>query len=555
MSVATDASQKIKALLQRKASMDAEFSYWKPHYEELRDYIVPTRGRFSLGEDRRKSSINKQIIDSSAQKALRTLRAGLMSGMTSPSRPWFRLGLYDDALMDVPAVKEYVELAERRMYTVLRGSNIYRMFDACYADVGLYGTFCGLLVGDFDRVIHSIPFPMGTYRLAEDEDGEVTSLMYECRRTVAQLVEQFGLENCSDQVRSMYRANRLHDYVEIYHAIEPRRDADTSSDLSIDMPWASFYWEKGKTDRFLYEGGFKFNPILAPRWESIMGETYSVSSPGMIALGDARQLQAQQREKGLAIQMMVRPPMIAPAGFASRFRNVPGGITTVESQDLQKGGLRPAHSVQPDVNALMFDVNETRQRISQAFFEDLFLLTVQSDRRQVTAREIAERHEEKLIVLGPVLEALDHGLLQPVIETTFNYMQESQILPPPPEELENAALKVEYVSLLAQAQKMVGTAAIERTVGFVGSIAQVKPEALDLIDADVMVREFADQVGPPVKSIRTPEQVAEFRRQRQQAEQMQAAMEQVQPMANAAKLISEANERSERTLADARRAV
>lgn len=535
--------------------MDAEYEYWKPHFEELRDHIIPTRGRFYLGEDRRKSSINKQIIDGAANKALRTLRAGLMSGMTSPSRPWFRLGLYDDELMDRPAVKQYFETAERRMYTVLRGSNMYRTFDACYADIGLFGTFAGLLVGDFDSIIHSIAFPMGSYRIAEDDTGEVNTLCYKCRRTVGQLVEQFGLEAVSKNVRSMYRNDQIHTWVDIYHAIEPRRERDGKTGLAIDMPFASYYWEAGETDQFLLEGGFEFNPIIAPRWESVMGETYSVSSPGMMALGDARQLQVQQREKALAIQMMTRPPMLAPAGFTRKFRNIPGGITTVDSSDLQKGGLRPAYSVQPDVNALMFDVNETRRRISEAFFEDLFLLTVQSDRRQVTAREIAERHEEKLIVLGPVLEALDHGLLQPVIETTFNYMQQAGILPPPPEELDGATLKIEYISLLAQAQKMVGTAAIERTVGFVGSLAQVKPEALDLIDADTMVREFADQVGPPVKTIRSAEQVSAIREQRAQAEQMQAAMAQVQPMANAAKLISEANERSEAALAQQRRPV
>jgi len=543
-----DQADTIRDLKRRRAAMDTEFRYWEPHFKELRDHIIPTRGRFHLREDRRGSSINKMIIDSAGQKALRTLRAGLMSGMTSPSRPWFRLGLYDDELADRPAVKQYLEVAQKRMYTVMRGSNIYRTLDACYSDVGLFGTFCGLLVSDFDTLIHSHAFPMGSYRIAEDENGVVTSVQYDCKRTVAQLVQQFGIENCSSSTQNLYKRNHLHEWVDITHAIDPRLERDPMSPFNTDMPWASHYWERTETSKLLQEGGFAFNPILAPRWESVMGETYSVSSPGMMALGDCRQLQLQQREKAMAIQMMTRPPMIAPAGFARKFKNIPGGITTVDSQDLQKGGLRPAYQASPDVNALMFDINETRRRISEAFFEDLFMLTVQSDRRQITAREVAERHEEKLIVLGPVLEALDHGLLQPIIEATFNYMQQSQLLPPAPEELENAALKVEYVSLLAQAQKMVGTASIERTVGFVGSLAQIKPEALDLIDSDVMVREFADQVGPPVKSVRDADQVAAIREQRAQQEQQAQAMSMLESGAGTAKLLSEANERGARAL-------
>lgn len=547
--MATSPKEMIKALNQRRAGMDAEYSQWEPHFREVRDAIQPTRGRFSLGEDRRKSTINKKIIDATGRKALRTLRAGLMSGMTSPSRPWFRLGLYDDSAMEVPAVKQYLHVAQTRMYQVLRGSNIYRTLDACYGDIGLYGTFGGLIVGDFENVIHSHAFPMGLYRLAENEDGVTDTLHYDCRKTVRQVVEQFGLENVSSRVRTAWNNNRFSDWVDIRHAIEPRLERDPTSPLSKDKPWASYYWEKDQTDKFLAVSGFTHGPILGPRWEQVAGETYSVSSPGMDALGDALQLQVQQREKALSIQLMNRPEMIAPAGFRKRqMRGIPGGVTTLDTSDLQKGGMRPAHEVRPDIGALIMDINETRQRIKEAFFEDLFLLTVMSDRREVTAREIAERHEEKLIVLGPVLEALDHGLLQPVIEATFNYMQDAGIMPPAPQEIAQMPVKVEYVSLLAQAQKAVGVATIERTIGFAGSLAQIKPEVLDLIDGDEALREFADQVGPPPKTLRTREDVQAMREQRAQQEQAAAMAQAVEPMANAAKLISEANVRGEEAL-------
>lgn len=551
--MARDPGQLIKAMTARRASMDAEFQMWEAHFRTLRDNIMPTRGRFEIGEDRRGSGINRRIVDSSGAKGLRTLRAGLMSGMTSPSRPWFRLGLYQEELMQNPEVKTYLETAQRRMYAVLSGSNIYRTLDACYADVGLYGTFCGLLVPSFDSIIHSYAFPMGSYRIAEGDEGAIEAVHYETRRTVRQMLQQYGFDALSDRVKGLVKRDQLEEMVEVCCAIEPRHERDPKSLYADNMPWASIHWEKDQKHRVLLESGFEFNPILGPRWESALGETYSISSPGMMAVGDCIQLQQQQREKASAIQFMVRPPMMAPAGFKKRFRNVPGSVTTMSSDDLQRGGLRPTHSVQPDVGALIHDINETRSRIASSFFEDLFMLTIASDRRQVTAREIAERHEEKLIVLGPVLEALDHGLLQPIVETTFQYMQRSQILPPPPEELENVAIKIEFVSLLAQAQKMVGTAAIERTVGFVGSLGQVKPGALDLIDEDVMVREFADQVGAPVESIRTPEEVAALRQQRAEQAQQQQMLQNAEPMANAARLISEANERSERTLQEQRR--
>lgn len=542
-------AQLIRDLTKRRAGMNEEFSHWEAHFRELREAIQPTRGRFDFGERRTQSTHNKAIIDATARRGLRTLRAGLMSGMTSPSRAWFKLGLYDDDDMDDPEVQKWLHTVQTRMYTVHRGSNLYRMLNETYTDLGLFGTFAGLIRGDFDDVIHCHSFGMGTYRLAEDEEGVPNVLHRDIVRTVGQLVRQFGEENVSNTVYNAFKRNDLHDVIHCRHAIEMRYERDPMSPSNRNMAFASYYWEDSESDRFLQIGGFKRNPILAPRWEHVDGEVYSVSSPGMEALGDAVQLQLQHRDKGMAIQMSYKPPMQAPAGFTQRYRNVPGGLTTLNTTDLQQGGLRPTHEVKPDIQGLLLDIQETQERIRSAFFEDLFLMTAMSDRRQVTATEIAERHEEKLIVLGPVLESLDHGLLQPIIENTYHYMSEAEIIPPPPESIEGKPLKVEYISLLAQAQRAVGVASIERTVGFAGSLASVKPEVLDWLDEEVALREFTEQVGPPPAILRAPKDVEALRQQRAQQQQLQMAMENAQPMAAAAKLISETNTRGADALA------
>jgi len=544
-----DRAVTIKDLVQRRSGMDAEYSVFEPHFRELRDWIQPTRGRFSLGEARNKSTLNKKIIDSTARRGLRTLKAGLMSGITSPSRAWFKLGLYDESAMDDPDVKRYMHTVETRMYAVLRGSNVYRTLDACYTDLGLFGTFGGMIIGDFDDVVRSYGFQMGLYRIGENERGDVDVLHRDVPMTVKQVVEKFGIENCSSSVQNLYTHNRLYVRVEVCHAIERRMVRDPKSPLGTQKPVASYYWEKSESgDKFLSVSGFGVNPILAPRWEAVQGDAYSVSSPGMDALGDAVQLQGQHIDKATAIKLSYKPPMQAPAGFKKRMRLVPGGMTTVDSADLQKGGLRPIHEVRPTVADRTTDIYETQQRIRSAFFEDLFLMTAGSDRRQVTATEIAERHQEKLLVLGPVLESLDHGLLQPIISATFHYMQEAGILPPPPEAMQGKALKVEYISLLAQAQRAVGVAAIERTIGFAGSLAQVKPEVLDGLNADEALREFSDQVGPPPKILHSEPEIQAIRQQRAQAAQQQAAIDSAQPLAGAAKLISEAGARGQEGL-------
>lgn len=525
--------------------MDSEYDHWQSHFRELRDWIKPTRGRFETAERRSDSSINKRILDSTAQMALRTLRAGLMSGVTSPSRPWFRLGLRGAHADDMDfAAKEWLHEVERRMYEVMRGSNIYRTLDGIYDDLGLYGTSCAVLLGDFEDVIRGHGLQVGQYRLADDGDGRVIAMHREIKMPVISIVQMFGVDRVSADVRRAWEKQEFYEARTICHAIEKRANGDPKALDGTGRPWASAYWEKGQpAGEFLMIGGHRTRPLLAPRWEAIEGESWSASSPGMVALGDARALQSLQEQKAIAIHKMHNPPMQAgPMAANAFFKNVPGGLTVMPAQNLQEGGLRPAYEVRPDIQGLMLDIQETQRRVDVAFYRDLFQMAqvALEGRSQITAREIAERHEEKLMALGPVLESLDHELLQPIIEATYAYMQEADILPDAPNSIAEQPLRVEYISLLAQAQKAIGVGAIERTIGFAGTLAQIKPSVIDMIDEDQMMREFADYIGGPPGILHSPDEVEELRQAKAQAAAQANAVAAAEPMAGAAKLISEA---------------
>jgi len=123
-------------------------------------------------------------------------------------------------------------------------------------------------------------------------------------------------------------------------------------------------------------------------------------------------------------------------------------------------------------------------------------------------------------MLGPVLERLNGELLDPLIDRTFAIMARRGLLPEPPEELQDVELKVEYISILAQAQRLVATAGIERLSTFVGGLAGVKPEVLDKFDADQTVDEYAQALGTPPTMIRSDIEVEKIRAGRAEKEQM-----------------------------------
>jgi hypothetical protein len=150
--------------------------------------------------------------------------------------------------------------------------------------------------------------------------------------------------------------------------------------------------------------------------------------------------------------------------------------------------------------------------VREHFFNDLFLMIL--ERPGMTATEVVERHEEKMLLLGPVIERQEHELLNPLISRVFGILFRSGALPPPPAQIAGGQLKVEYISLLAQAQKMSGARALQSTVGFVGQLAGVLPHSLDRLDADEAIKAFAKMMGAPAKIIRADEQVEKIRQAR-----------------------------------------
>ena len=511
------------------------------HWQELSEYILPRRGRFLTSKRNDGSKKNAKIIDSTGTMAVRTLSAGMMSGITSPARPWFRLATPESALMEQSEVKQWLYGVEKKMRDIFSRSNLYNSLQTTYEELAVFGTGAMLINEDHDDVIRCYPFTVGEYGLALSSRLSVDTFYREFQLTVAQVVEQFGYENCSDPVQSLYKTGQLDKWVEIMHVIEPNSARQYNMKDNLNMPYHSCYLEKAsKNERKLSSSGYEEFPVLAPRWHVTGVDIYG-RSPAMDVLGDVKALQIEQKRKAQGIDKMVNPPLQAPSSLRGQTATVlPGGVTYVDTMQGTQGGFRPTYEVNPRLAELQQDIAETQRRISQGFYSDLFQMLTMSDRRQITAREIDERHEEKLLMLGPVLERLHTELLDPLIDRTFNIMVRNDLLPPPPEELGGVTLKVEYISVMAQAQKAIGTGAIERLAGFVGNMAAAKPEVLDKFDADQSVDEYAEMIGVPPRIVVPDDVVQQIREERAQMEQQQMAMEQANQVAQTANVGAQA---------------
>src|SRR5438445_2311270 len=265
-------------------------STYDAHYRELSDNFFPRRTRFFELDINRGDKRYGRIINPAGPLAARTLRSGMMTGITSPARPWRRLTTPDPDLAEFGPVKEWLYAVNKRMTTIDLRSNLYNVLPTLYGDCAVFATGCFGLFDDDEDLIRCYPFPVGSYWLATDNRGVVDTFMREFSMTVRQVVEKFGDENApesqrwakfSTAVKGHWDAGNYELPVTVAHWITPNEEADERKLGAKYKRFYSCYYEQGVnvgpgqqsdvgtafSDQFLGEAGLDLFPILAPRWD------------------------------------------------------------------------------------------------------------------------------------------------------------------------------------------------------------------------------------------------------------------------------------------------
>ena len=516
---------------------------YEAEWREIAQYAQPSRSRFLNSEQNKNfKRTNKAIYNSHAILSFRTLTGGMTSGLSSPSRPWFRLAPFDAELADDSEVKNWLSEVERRMYAFLAGTNFYGAVKSGYAEMGMFGTEGCVMVDHVREGAVCHPLTAGEYYIGLS-DASVADTMY--RRvpmTVHQVVQTFGLSDVSPSIRASYDGGHYDRMVPMVHAIEPNDDQIEGVMTAKGKPWRSVYWDMNDAgaDSMLRVQGYEEQPFWAPRWDTTGGDTYG-TSPGFDALPDMRELQLQTRRKTQATEFLVKPEKIVPASV--KLTGQAGNVVTASQVDAA-GVIVPYTMPYQAIEAIMGDVQRCSDAIDRLTYADLFMaITNMQGIQPRNIEEIASRNEEKLTQLGPVIERVNSEKLEVAIDRTFGIMSRKGMLPPAPDALQGQPIKVDFVSILAQMQRMVGIGQIERTVSFVGNLAAQFPDAADRLNIDEIVDDYADRAGAPPKIIRSVQEAQAMRQQRAQDQQnakMAAMAQPAQQAADAARLMSEA---------------
>ena len=516
-----------------KTLEDERKNGWESHWRSLAKNFLPRRSRFLDAGDRTNDGEIMNMLQSGVGiLCLRVLANGMQSGLTSPARPWFSLDLTNKAVADSEQAKLWLHDTYEKMVEVFRQTNFYDQVHILYSELACFGTACMLIEEDYRNVIRCRTLTVGEYALDAGEDGRVDTLYRRVRMTPRQVIQAWP-DSTPDDVRSMVE-NDVNRWITVLHAIEPNKKHKEGARRGDERPFRSVYMIlDGAQREVLEDSGYYEFPALCPRWITTASDVYG-SSPAMDALADCRELQKAVEKTRIGLEKEVDPPLLVyNKGIDGGIDTSAGGLNYTSSLTQGQEAVVPLSNVRANLPAAERWIAKLENVLQRHFHNDLFLMISEADKR-MTATEVAERQGEKMLMLGPVLDRLRSEMFQPLIERVYGIMDRKGFVAFPPEGLEGEQVNVEFISILAQAQKQAGIGGITQTLGFAVQVAGLYPEIIDKFNFDEMANAWAEMQGIPPNLMRSDEEVASLREQRAKQQQMAQMLAMAQQGADAA---------------------
>ena len=529
-------------------SMFDQQQRWIANWKEIRDYINPYLGCFEEDNPNNGDRRDFKMINTNAIIASNTFAAGMHNGITSPTRPWMRLSIPDPYTAELEGVRWWCDDTTQIMLDIFGRSNFYREAHKFYKELGVFGTAAMIIVPDDDTVIRCKTFTIGQYAIGTDHTGRVKRFARLLKMTVSEMIDMFGVDNVPDQVKTAYENKQYDTFYDVYHLILPNKGNEHGKVDKWNMEFISYYWSTNcESGHYLDIGGFEEFPVMCARWDTIGSDIYGYG-PGWYALGEGKSIQNVDSDVHEGIEKGVKPPMTAPSDVLASggVNTLPDGVTYYQ-RELGDSAVRSAFQVQLNIKDAMGLIEKKESVLDKHFFVDLFRAIESVSGSGASATEIREMVNEKMSLISPALDNLHSEFLPKVVDRTFGIVERAGLIPEPDDSvkdiLSEQELKVEYISVMAQQQKMAGLTALEQLVSFAGTTAQYDPNVLKKVDLMEAVDKYAEMVGTAPSVIRSDDRVDEMIQEEQQKQQQ---MEQMQQLAQIGTQAAQAT----KTLAD-----
>jgi hypothetical protein len=520
------ANELAEKIIQREEKLRLERFNWNQTLQEVSELVLPNRAAFTTTINPADNTHHK-VFDTTAIWANEQLAAGLHGFVTPSTQRWLKMDLNNEELMEDDEVVNWLAMASDVAYKYIYqpNSNFVSMSHEMYLDLGCLGTSVMYIE---ERPSRLSPLRFHTFHLAEcvfdeDAEGQVNTLYRKFKWSVRKIVEKFP-DTAPKKLHEMVEKGQ-NEEMEIILCVKPTEDSKKQAlGFAFDSVYVLVAEKVILSDKAFYEF-----PFAVPRWSKLSGEKMG-RSPAMNCLYDIRMINEMSKTVLKSAQKIVDPPLMLPdEGFLMPIKTTPGGLNYYEAgredriEPLQTGG---------DVGLGLEMMNQRREQILRAFYLDSMKL--QKENKEMTAYEAAQRTEENMRAMSPMVSRLQNEALDRIIGRTISILGRLQLLPPAPKQIQGLDYRVEYMSPVTRALKMAGMTGIQRMIQVVAPFMEIKPDAADKIDVDQIIDYAASTLDVPVKLIRTDKEVGDIRQQRAAEQQKQAEAEQAEVMAGAA---------------------
>lgn len=519
---------------------------WHSYWQELTDILLPNMADFTRSS-RDGRSRERQMYDGTPRRACRDLSSTLDGLMKPKTSNWFEPTVDEDEDAErSDDAKLWFEVVRDRMYRAIYRQDARFIQRSGEVDQMLAAIGWGCLWIEENRAFNGLlfrSFHPRSVAFDEGEDGVIDAVGIERRPTARQalsLYQKYGVpvpSAVSDAADK--HANKTFTIIQL---VLPRDDRDASRISAGNMPYMSAIFD-ASNDVMLKESGFIEFPAAIPRWDTAPGEIYP-RSPGMIALPDARTLQAMGKTILVAGQRAVDPPIwVANDAIMSPLRTFPGSVSVIDVQNVpgnQAVGAFPVANNLPLGREMQDDY---RRSVEAAFFKHVFNLPVQT--RSMTATEIMERKAEFIRAIGPVFGRLETDYIGHIVSRAFGIMDRAGAFPPRPDVLINKKITFRFQSPIQQARRQLEVAGLARALEVLNPLVQFQPEIMDNFDGDAIARDAPTWAGMTTRWLRTMEDRDQIRQDRQKAQHDATMQQTMKPTSEALKNVVDAQNQAQ----------
>jgi hypothetical protein len=511
----------VKYLIVRKQELQTERDQWQRQWDDLAEYILPRKDQvYGMPVIHNKGDFkHNRLYDSTAIHANEQLASALHNSLMSPTAKWFSFSAGNPEVDKDYDVQLWLEDTRDKVLSVINNSNLHTQAHENFLDICCIGTSSLAMEEDKDSVVAFMARPIYQVMIDENHKKQIDTVYISYEVSLKQLIDRYGEDNLPESVLRKGKSSPGTKQFHLNVCVMPNKDYQQKKPKAkTNRPYISYTYIE-EDQHLLEESGYYEFPFAIPRWMVLSYEKYG-RSPAMKALPDTKMLNATKKSHIEAIQKTSNPPVSIPdAGYLGQFNTRPG------AKNYYRMGLGDKNLAVPFISGaqpqISFEtIEQIKLDIRQAFYVDQLQLR-EADR--MTATEVRQRNDDRLRLLSPITARLNEEYLSPIILRVFGIMKRRNMFLPMPDALKKTGLDIKFVSQVARAQRSSEADTLNRVVSAMMPAIEANPQVLQILDADTMLRDLANDFGMNPSYLKSPTQVEGERNQQQaQMEQAQA---------------------------------